>query len=70
MVARDRLVTAVALRYTRSTLAGRMFGGALKEALTLAGTVDLMLQGRIAEAADMTTQRLKAMERVAYGANA
>lgn len=65
----SKSLPAVALRYTRMTLGSRLSGGALKEALTLAASIDLALQGRVAEAVDVQMQRLKSMERVAQGAS-
>lgn len=60
---------SIALRYTRSALCSRLTGGAQKEALTLASALDLALQGRCAESADVMMQRLKAMERVSQGSS-
>eukprot|EP00438_Fugacium_kawagutii_P004838 Skav221059 [mRNA] locus=scaffold3118:59182:61676:+ [translate_table: standard] len=64
-----KALPAVTLRYVRSSLGSRLSGGALKEAITLASALDLALQGRCAESADMMMQRLKSMERVAQGSS-
>ena len=61
-------VPPVALRYTRTQLGPRLGGAALKECLTLASGLDLMLMGRQAEAADVLMQRLKSLERISMGA--
>lgn len=63
----SKALPAVTLRYVRSTLGSRLNGGPLKEAITLASALDLLLQGRCAESADMMVQRLKSMERVSQG---
>lgn len=55
------------LRYVRTQLGNRLSGAALKEALTLGASIDLMLQGRPAEANDYLMQRLKALERISQG---
>lgn len=60
---------ACTLRYVRASLGSRLLGGALKEAITLASSLDLVLQGRVAESADMMIQRLKSMERVSQGSS-
>lgn len=57
----------VALRYTRSQLGNKLSGAALKEAITLASSVDLMAQGRVAEAGDYLVQRLKSLEKICQG---
>lgn len=60
---------AVTLRYVRSVMCNRLSGGALKEAVTTASALDLIVQGRCAEGCDMLMQRLKAVERVSQGSS-
>ena len=60
-------VPPVMLRYTRATMANRLSGGVLKEGITVAAAIDLLLQGRVAEAGDLLTQRLKALEQNSQG---
>lgn len=57
----------VALRYVRSQLGGKLAGAALKEAVTVAGSLDLLVQGRIAEGCDYLIQRLKSLEKISQG---
>lgn len=45
----------------------RLTGASLKEALTLGASLDLLIQGRPAEANDFLMQRLKALERISQG---
>ena len=59
----------IALKYLRSTLQHKLSGGALREAMTLASLLDLLMMGRISESADLAMQRLKAIEKVAQGAS-
>ena len=65
----DNSLPPVAMKYVRSTLVKSMSGGALKEAMTLGTVLDLMMMGRISEAADVAMQRLKAIEKVAQGSS-
>lgn len=57
----------VALLYYRSVLAKKTSGAQSRELLNLAASLDLLLRGRIAAAADVIAQRLKAQEAVAQG---
>lgn len=57
----------ICLRYVRTQIAGRLTGAPLKEALTLGSSLDLCIQGRIAEGTDYMMQRLKALERISQG---
>lgn len=57
----------IAMKYVRSTLHGKLSGGALREVMTLASMLDLMMMGRVSEAADLGMQRLKSIERVSQG---
>eukprot|EP00435_Cladocopium_sp_Y103_P068171 s180_g31.t1 len=63
----DSSLPPIAMRYVRSTLQAKLSGGALREALTLASMMDLMMMGRMSEAADLGMQRLKSIERVSQG---
>ena len=62
-------VPPVSLQYYRSQLAPRLSGGASREALTLSWALDLALQGKMAQAADCLSQRLKSLEMIAGGAS-
>eukprot|EP00435_Cladocopium_sp_Y103_P044196 s698_g12.t1 len=53
--------------YHRSFLVGKLTGGVLREATTIAWVSDLLLQGRAAEAVDCLLQRLKSIELTAGG---
>ena len=64
----DQGLPPVALRYVRSQMSPRMSGASLKEAMTIASSADLLLQGRASEAMDYLLQRLKALERISQGA--
>ena len=55
-------IPPLALQYYRMVMRARMSGGMAREALTMAYIADLGLQGRIAEAMDVTLQRLKSLE--------
>lgn len=57
----------VALLYYRSVLAKRTSGAQSRALLNLAASLDLLLRGRIAAAADVIAQRFKAQEAVAQG---
>lgn len=59
----------IAMKYVRSTLQGRVSGGALREVMTLATMLDLLMMGRVSESADLAMQRLKSIERVAQGSS-
>ena len=49
-------------QYMRSHIAPRASGGILREVVTIAHALDLLLQARPAEAADTLSQRLKSLE--------
>lgn len=57
----------VSLRYVRSQLGQKLGGASLKEAITLGSALDLLAQGRVAEAGDYLTQRLKSLEKISQG---
>ena len=65
----DRSLPPVAMKYIRSTLQGKMSGGALKETMTLGTILDLLMMGRVSEAADVGMQRLKSLEKVSQGSS-
>lgn len=65
----DRSLPPVAMKYIRSTLQGKMSGGALKETMTLGTIIDLLMMGRVSEAADVGMQRLKSLERISQGSS-
>ena len=60
-------VPPLALQFYGSQLAGRLTGGAAREALTLLWSMDLVLQGKIAQAEDCMAQRLKSLEMTSSG---
>eukprot|EP00438_Fugacium_kawagutii_P018925 Skav209942 [mRNA] locus=scaffold102:393196:398480:+ [translate_table: standard] len=62
-------VPAVCLQYFRNNLQRKLAGGALREGLTICWSLDLLLRGRISEAADSLSQRLKALEMIGSGAS-
>ena len=57
----------VALLYYRSVLAKKANGPQSREMLNLSTVLDLMVRGRIAAAADVVAQRLKAQESITQG---
>ena len=59
----------ICCQYFRQVLSARVTGGQSREALTLSWCLDLLMQGRVAEASDGLTQRLKAIEMSAQGAS-
>lgn len=59
----------ITLKYIRSVILPKVSGGALREVMTIGSILDLMLMGRIGEAADIGMQRLKAIERVSQGSS-
>ena len=59
----------ICCQYFRQVLSSRVTGGQSREALTLSWCLDLLMQGRIAEASDGLMQRLKAIEMSAQGAS-
>ena len=59
----------ICCQYFRQVLSARLTGGQSREALTLSWCLDLLMQARIAEAADGLTQRLKAIEMSSQGAS-
>ena len=61
------VVPALALQYFRTQLSSRMQPAMKREALHLAFSLDLGLQGRFPEMMDVLTQRLKALESQAMG---
>ena len=60
-------VPAVALQYYRNHLAPLLSGGASREALTLCWSLDLALQGKVANTVDCLAQRLKSLQLTANG---
>lgn len=60
-------IPPICLQYTRQFLAPKASQAMSRELLTLSHLLDCLLQGRIAEAADAATQRLKALEMVQQG---
>lgn len=64
-------IPPVSLQYFRQRLAPQLSGGQAREALTLSWCLDLLLQGRVASAADALRlgQRLKSIELAATGAS-
>ena len=58
---------ALMVAYTRQHLAHRGSGGLLREAVSLSHIGDLIIQGRIAEAVDCLSQRLKCVELMLAG---
>ena len=62
-------VPPIALQYYRAQLGPRLSGGASREALTLCWALDMALQGKMAQAADCLSQRLKSLEMMAGGAS-
>ena len=54
-------IPPLAVQYFRNQFSGRMSGPMAREFLTIAYMVDLCLQGRTAECADIGTQRLKSL---------
>lgn len=63
----DRGVRPIATLYYRSILACRTTGVQSRELLNLSVALDCLLRGKIASAADILSQRLKAQESVAQG---
>ena len=59
----------ICCQYFRQVLSTRLTGGQSREALTLSWCLDLLMQARIAEAADGLMQRLKAIEMCSQGAS-
>ena len=59
----------ICCQYFRQVLSSRVTGGQSREALTLSWCLDLLMQGRVAEASDGLMQRLKAIEMSAQGAS-
>ena len=64
----DGVIPPVACQYYRQNMQQRLQGGQAREALTVARSLDLLLQGRAAEACDVLTQRLKSLEMSGAGA--
>ena len=64
----DGVIPPVACQYYRQNMQHRLQGGQAREALTVAWSLDLLLQGRTAEACDVLTQRLKSLEMSGAGA--
>lgn len=54
-------------QYWRMALMGRMGGAMGRESQTLSFIQDLLLQGRVAAACDVVTQRLKGLDQIASG---
>eukprot|EP00438_Fugacium_kawagutii_P014625 Skav234626 [mRNA] locus=scaffold171:88028:89164:- [translate_table: standard] len=61
-------VPALALQYFRNHLQRKLAGGAMREALNLCWSVDLLLRGHVAAATDTLLQRVKALELIGGGA--
>mmetsp|Transcript_8232 Transcript_8232/g.9854 ORF Transcript_8232/g.9854 Transcript_8232/m.9854 type:complete len:163 (+) Transcript_8232:3-491(+) len=61
-------IPPVCLQFFRNSLQRKLAGGALRESLTICWTLDLMLRGRLSEASDCLSQRLKALELIGNGA--
>lgn len=61
-------VPPICLQYFRGNLQKKLAGGAMREALNLCWSLDLLLRGRVAEATDTLCQRVKSLELVANGA--
>ena len=67
--ARAMALQPICCQYFRQVLSTRLTGGQSREALTLSWCLDLLMQARIAEAADGLMQRLKAIEMTSQGAS-
>ena len=67
--ARAMALQPICCQYFRQVLSTRLTGGQSREALTLSWCLDLLMQARIAEAADGLMQRLKAIEMCSQGAS-
>ena len=65
----DGVIPPVACQYYRQIMQSRLQGGQAREALTVAWSLDLLLQGRTAEACDVLTQRFKSLEMSGAGAS-
>lgn len=63
----DTAVRPIALLYFRSVLAKRSTGAQSRELLNLSAALDCLLRGKVAAAADILAQRLKAQEAVCHG---
>lgn len=63
----DTTLAPVCLRYVRTQLGTKLSGAALKEAVTLGASIDLLAQCRPAEACDYLVQRLKSLEKISQG---
>ena len=59
----------LATHFVRQQLASSMSPPVLQEALTLAASVDALLQGKVAFACDVLSQRLKSLEALSHGAH-
>ena len=64
----EGVIPPIACQYYRQCMQQRLQGGQAREALTIAWTLDLLLQGRVSEACDTLTQRLKSLEMSGAGA--
>lgn len=62
-------VPPLALQFYRQRMEGRMSGGMARESLTCCWTLDLLLQGRIAAAADTLAQRVKSLDMTTNGSS-
>ena len=58
----EGVIPPIACQYYRQCMQQRLQGGQAREALTVAWTLDLLLQGRVSEACDTLSQRLKSLE--------
>ena len=63
----EGILKPVALLYYRSVLSKRASGPQSREMLNLSTALDMMLKGRIASAADVIAERLKAQEAITQG---
>ncbi|CAK9117290.1 unnamed protein product [Durusdinium trenchii] len=65
----EGVIPPIACQYYRQCMQQRLQGGQAREALTVAWTLDLLLQGRVSEACDTLTQRFKSLEMSGAGAS-
>ena len=60
-------LTPIVSQYHRHFMSGKLQGSMSREAMTLAWSCDLLIQGRISEALDSLLQRLKGIEMISSG---
>ena len=65
----EGVIPPIACQYYRQCMQQRLQGGQAWEALTVAWTLDVLLQGRVSEACDTLTQRFKSLEMSGAGAS-